>query len=408
MHQEGLVTGAQLCVLDKQGTQLVDGAVGSLGGLKTHETLRRNDLIVGHFCTKAITATLAHLMVELGYLTYDEPVCLRIWTSFCPFDDAPTTLFKVLKMHPNAIRQRWAWKRQITLRHILKHQAGMSLIVPTNLTIRSMMSCEESFRAYQYNADHPETTLLPESQPGESCQYHALSFGWLVAGTLCGAYALRHRLNEVTYDKVYTSLLLPKLSEQTVAAGFRPTGGSGDHVLALTVSTDIVKKVRRLQMDSSGNKSANEGADISNSYKGKEILLDPRVWNSQDAIDSNVPSVGGRFSAAGLAHFYHNLGNGRLLSENVWNEVSSSADLQATKIPGGQGTVCLGFGYQFFRFGPLERKSASAIGHAGGGGCIGLYHKPSGHSMALMLNNADRGHEVPLRILRTLIEQLRL
>lgn len=44
----------------------------------------------------------------------------------------------------------------------------------------------------------------------------------------------------------------------------------------------------------------------------------------------------------------------------------------------------------------------SGLGHAGVGGSIGFVHRPTGISMAVMLNKADGGQDVTLRILRVI------
>ena len=59
------------------------------------------------------------------------------------------------------------------------------------------------------------------------------------------------------------------------------------------------------------------------------LQLDPRIWNSADAIEANVPAAGGRFSAAGLAHFYADLE--RLLGTNLIDRVSQDQDAQSSR-----------------------------------------------------------------------------
>merc|ERR1712071_292244 len=100
----------------------------------------------------------------------------------------PTHLREELNLSKHEIQQRWEWKRQITLRHILNHSAGLWSAVPTRLTIQRLASCEECFWALEYHPHAPSETILPTREPGEASEYHFLSFGWLVAGSLCGAY----------------------------------------------------------------------------------------------------------------------------------------------------------------------------------------------------------------------------
>jgi hypothetical protein len=143
-----------------------------------------------------------------------------------------------------------------------------------------MASCENCFRSYEYNPDAPEQTLLPSREPGEKSEYHFMSFGWLVAGTLCGAYALKHNKDSATFEEVYADLLRPKLSDRTLKAEFRPLGGSGGHVLAQTVTSDIKASQimqRRREEDISGEKDGDEAkiqtATALKSFQGKEFLV---------------------------------------------------------------------------------------------------------------------------------------
>ena len=155
-----------------------------------------------------------------------------------------------------------------------------------------------------------------------------------------------------------------------------------------------------------------------------QFQLDPRIWNSQDAVDANVPAAGGRFSAVGLASFYHDLSSGILLEKDFVEKVVGSCNnalTTSTAISGLQGLTRLtddagsdnathtkmSMGYQLIK---TDRDASSGhsedvfsgVGHAGVGGSIGFFHRPTGISMAVMLNKADGGKDVTLRILRVI------
>ncbi len=137
-------------------------------------------------------------------------------------------------------------------------------------------------------------------------------------------------------------------------------------------------------------------------------------------MNANVPAAGGRFSAVGLASFYHDLSSERLLDRNFLDEVADSNTFTtSTSIAGLQGLTRLtndantddathtkmSMGYQLIK---TDRDAAandvffSGLGHAGVGGSIGFVHRPTGISMAVMLNKADGGQDVTLRILRVI------
>lgn len=148
--------------------------------------------------------------------------------------------------------------------------------------------------------------------------------------------------------------------------------------------------------------------------------LDPRIWNSQDALDANVPAAGGRFSAVGLANFYHDLASGRLLDKDFINQVAvTNGTLTTTtsmSIAGVQGVTRLtndgnaddlsqtkmSMGFQFIRTDRDAEDTFSGLGHAGVGGSIGFVHRPTGIAIAVMVNKADAKREVTMRILRVI------
>lgn len=283
LEEEGQLSGGQVCVIDKTGKIQVDVVAGSLGGLRSHIPMRHDALILGYSTTKAITATLAHLMVRDGYLSYDEPICERVWQQFCPYEEAPSHLHKDLKLPSEEVERRWRWKREVTLRHILNHCAGFWSAFPTKLTIKKMASCEQCVSGFEFNPDAPEETLLPTCQPSEGVQvYHFMSFGWLVAGTLCGAYKEKHGLANVTFQNVYEALLAPKLSEMTKNSGFNPLGASGKHILAQTVTADIkasemIQRRRQMEMENELSDEVSEAKKMMEMFEGKEFLVSKKV-----------------------------------------------------------------------------------------------------------------------------------
>jgi CubicO group peptidase (beta-lactamase class C family) len=420
-----------VCVIDKNGDYLANLSTGSLGGLKKHIPMQDNSLVLGYSCTKAIAATVAHVMVKEGYLDYDEPVCARIWPAFCPTEEPPGGLAAALELSEETVRARWAWKRGITLRHILMHQAGLWSSMPYTMTIKSMASCEACTAAFGYNPDEPEATLLPTREPGEKSEYHFMSFGWLVAGTVCGAYQLKHNSTTTTFEEVYEKVLGSKLSPKTRELGFCPCGGNSDgkFPVAQVVTSDIrassfIQQRRESQamgegLDDGEEKKEENGpqAEVMKSFQGKEFLLDSRIWNSSDALTANVPSAGGRFSAMGLAHFYHDLGvSGRILDNDILAKVSApvatenvvsalqGATVMSNDASSEEHRTSLGLGYQLISF----DKTANGFGHAGVGGSIGLHHQDSGLSIALMTNKADGGSEVTTTISRVIMKHFDL
>eukprot|EP00553_Chaetoceros_curvisetus_P015792 CAMPEP_0204648304 /NCGR_PEP_ID=MMETSP0718-20130828/7502_1 /ASSEMBLY_ACC=CAM_ASM_000674 /TAXON_ID=230516 /ORGANISM="Chaetoceros curvisetus" /LENGTH=406 /DNA_ID=CAMNT_0051671089 /DNA_START=98 /DNA_END=1318 /DNA_ORIENTATION=+ len=404
-----------------------------MGSLKKHLPLRSDSLILGFSVTKATAATLVHRMVQEGYMDYDEPICERIWPKFCPLSDAPDEFVRAVKDidgFDNTL-QRWKWKRSITLRHILTHTAGLFSAMPAKLSIKNLASCEICVEAFEYNRDRPGETILPSSVPGTECIYHYLSFGWLVAGCCTGAYFLRHG-KRVNYEEIYNDICAPLHSKSLKKAGFRPCGGGGgSHDMAYTdADVDISRMVQmrreaeamgeRLEtMLSSSNQddpASQRRRDLFRDMKGREFMLDPRIWNSADAINANVPAAGGRFSAKGIAIFYHELSRGNIIS----SDILSNATRVATEVDNGQllqGRTNMvsdntngeerskfGLGYQIIQL--PGKMDGSSFGHAGVGGSIGLHHMRSNISLGIMLNKADGDSDIAKNIIETISNHL--
>lgn len=417
---EQKIAGAQVCVLDRDGEILANVVGGHMGGLKSALPMRPDALILGYSCTKAIAATLAHVMVEQGYLTYDEPVCKSLWPEFCPTEHAPAGLAASLNVTEAEMNERWTWKRTITLRHILTHTSGLWSALPSRMSIKRMASCESCVEAFEFNSENPHETLLPTREPGEKSEYHYMSFGWLVAGTLCGAYQRKHQGAKLPFEQVYENFLVPKLSKETLLSGFRPCGGGEGFSMALTEADVSASRLLQLQREAKamgetsdqaeGAAASDASSKMREAMKGKEFLMDPRIWNCGDAVKANVPAAGGRFSATALAYFYRDLGtSGQILSAETLDKVSRVAaiehtanDLQGQTSMSNDQTegLALGLGYQLISMdGETE---PAAFGHAGVGGSIGFLHKESGVSVAVMLNKADGERDTAKTIVKAI------
>lgn len=405
------IAGAQVCLLNKEGDTLAHIVTGHLGSLKSHLSMRSDSLVLGFSVTKAISATLVHVMVEKGYMDYDEPICKRIWTNFCPTEDPPSEVLDAIA---------WRWKRSITLRHILTHTSGLWSATPYDLTIQKLSCCEICCKTFEYNNERLHDTLLPTHEPGSQCIYHPLSFGWLVAGCVIGAYSTKHG-QSISYREIYEELMLPRLSKTTKESGFHPCGGDlNSHDLAyfdaeVKISQFLQRKREaeemgeRLSIQSSENDFGTDMStntkmqDILKSIRGREFLLDVRIWNSRDGLIANVPSAGGRFTAKGLASFYNDLGSGRIVSsptldvittplveENGLQELQGQTVFSNSNIgkKSSSSKTSFALGYQILEL--PKNVGGTAIGHAGVGGSLGLLHIESGVSVGIMFNKSPQ------------------
>ena len=311
LQSDGVISGAQVCVVQHDNI-LAHCTLGNLGSLKSDIAVRSDSLFLGFSCTKAVATTLILKMVELKYLSLDEPICKRIWPKFAPSIHPPPELFDALDEDNATITKRWQWKRSITLRHILTHTSGLWFAAPSNLTIKSLASLESCAMAFNYDPSKPEHTILPISKPGMTCAYHYISFGWLVGGCVIGSYREKHAL-EKTYEEIFDEVC-GSLISSAVEAGFKPCGTKSTDNLALVDAEFDMTRQMQMRKESAAmgelveSEDSNASGDGSGStikvllqgIKGREWLLDPRIWNSHNAFSANVPAAGGRFSAKGM------------------------------------------------------------------------------------------------------------
>lgn len=431
LEKDKSINGAQVCVI-KDGKILTHNIRGNLGSLKNHIPCRSDTLFLGFSVTKATAATLANKMVELGYFTLDECICESVWPAFCPQEDPPEELLSCMKDVEN-ISERWAWKRKICLRHILTHSTGLWFAVPANLTIKSLASCEHCAKGFAYDKLRPEDTILPVYEPGTKCTYQYLSFGWLVAGCIIGAYQRRHKILK-SYKEIYEEILGDLHSKELQAAGYFPFGEEKDSGFDLACVENEVDLTKMIQMrreakamgetfeeigeDSEIVKTLKTRSALLEGIKGREFILDPRIWNSEDASVANVPSAGGRFSAKGIALFYQELGNGHILTSETLEEATKISVIEnglqelqgqtsiTSVAPESQtnATTKFGLGYQLITIDGAT--SGTAFGHAGVGGSIGFHHKESNTSVGIMFNKVGTNKQPAREIIQVLSKHL--
>lgn len=138
----GLETGLQVAAyLD--GKLVVDAWSG-IAKPETGEPVNGDTLFLTFSCSKAVTATVIHQLVEAGKLDYDAPVA-RYWPQFAAHG-----------------------KEAITVRHVLAHEAGIPQL-PRRLTLAQL--CDDQQMA------HVVENLKPIWTPGTKTGYHGVTYG---------------------------------------------------------------------------------------------------------------------------------------------------------------------------------------------------------------------------------------
>src|SRR5215470_6844789 len=137
--------GAAVCVYHR-GEKVVD----IWGGIKdaAGNPWKADTMSVSFSTTKGVTSTALHLLVDRGLLDYDDPVA-KFWPEFGR-----------------------EGKEQITVRHLLCHQAGL-------YRIRAMIDDASRMRDWAYMTDVLARSA-PAIPPGSASAYHRITYGWLV------------------------------------------------------------------------------------------------------------------------------------------------------------------------------------------------------------------------------------
>ena len=398
LQREGLVSAIQVCVVHN-GVVVVDVAVGPTDKLTSTEGSINNDIrsdsIFNSFsCTKALVATALHLLISEGKAAYDDKVS-KHWPAF-----------------------GGGGKSDITIEEMMSHRAGLHSLLPENLSLH--MLCDWSRMC----------SFFEEAKPSEGyddgmARYHALTYGWI-----CGR--LIEILNGgVPFSEfVRTRIAVPLGLENELVVGVpeewtRPTcdprhsektryhanrlvvlegAGSGGDVSKDEIqnmirriqertkktkrakqtrrTTTTVKKTTTTTTDGTTNpvpaskvkkktkqeKMEEMMSEMLESFKGKEWMLDQRMWNARRVRSATIPAANGHFSARALAIFYSALlQDGTILStETLQRAIKLSAkDYFAEDSE-------FGLGYKRHKYLDDSGHERIGFGHAGAGGSIGL------------------------------------
>ena len=166
LEREGQVVGLQLCVL-KDGEEVANIAAGTLG-VANSRPVTSSTLFNIFSVSKGALAVCALRLVQDGSIgSLDNPVC--------------------------KYRPAFATKPNITVRHLLTHQSGLSNVYPENATLDTLLDWSTMTT---FMAEHAE----PSHEPGEETQYHALTYAWLVGGLI-------EQLTGRPYEELFEGLL---------------------------------------------------------------------------------------------------------------------------------------------------------------------------------------------------------
>ncbi|HEX2316015.1 MAG TPA: serine hydrolase domain-containing protein [Thermomonospora sp.] len=304
-------------------------------------------------CTKALTATAALLLAERGAYDLEAPVA-GWWPEFAA-----------------------EGKDRVTAEQVLSHQAGLPALARP---VSAEEAADPAAMAAMLAAQAPEWT------PGETHGYHALTFGWLAgeivrrhAGRPVGAFVREEFAGDLDLwigSPPEVVERAAKLTARRPAAARdlgpapaepQPTGANGDTALAR------LARATREQIDLM-NRAFN------NPHPGKGGYNNPVV------LAAGWPGAGMVTTATGLAGFYRDLIAGRVLRPETLREALRPRVSGPDRVMLNDSAFGLGYMRPSMSYFTPAAGAATAFGHNGAGGSLGLGDVEAGIAVAYLPN----------------------
>jgi CubicO group peptidase (beta-lactamase class C family) len=207
----GLHHGAQLAVY-RDEELVVDLAGGTLG--PGREQAGPDSRFFLFSCTKPYAAACVHHLIDRDRIGLDDPI-VEHWPSFAHGD---------------------VGKEAVTVRHVLSHQAGLPAV--------DADGDPEVWDDPDALAESVEAAEL-DFQPGETAEYHAFSFGWLlgelvrqVTGQRIDRYACENVFRPLGMERTHIGLPDHEPHDVATLTGFDPTDTLVDDEGAVDVTNE--------------------------------------------------------------------------------------------------------------------------------------------------------------------------
>lgn len=300
-------------------------------------------LALGYSTGKALLATLAHRLVEQGWLHYDQPL-VHHWPEFGQHG-----------------------KSQITLRHLLSHQSGLH-------DIRHQIADAHEMLDWSHMATRM-AQMQPQFAPGTQVAYQALTYGYLLG------HVLEKATNRPLADLLAEELAAPlDLKDQLF---FGVPKSELDRVARLDRTTLAKPKATRDEAASppwmSFIQRAQDWHSKGASWLGhdtqamSDALYPPGISRfdvySDEALQACMPSLNGVMTVTALMQHYTRLaaqGRGYLSRQtfDALSEVQSDAQDRVMPLPMNWR---LGY-HRVLTLGKTAPRGLAHIGYNGSGG----------------------------------------
>jgi CubicO group peptidase (beta-lactamase class C family) len=320
-----------------RGETIVDIWTGYADGRSTRRWTPET-LAISFSTTKGVASTIIHRLADRGELRYDEPVA-TYWPEFAV-----------------------GGKERVTVRHLLTHRAGLHsvrAVAPRAEDLLDHVGLEHKLAARAVHA------------PSERSAYHAITYGWLLAGLarrITGAGLAELARTEVTEPLGITGLHIgvPDEAREFVA---EPTGSA---LRQFGTGADFTQRLWGRYRVTRTTIDALHVPGFHRLFEGS----DPPIWHTE------MPAVNGVISARALADLYTPLANGGrgYLSRERLLELGRVQVRTSDAVLGMRMRWRLGYHQAFGSGGRM------AFGHYGYGGSGGWADPETGLAVGFVTN----------------------
>jgi len=336
--------GGGALVVRLRGETVVDLCTGWADRAHTR-AWQPETLALSFSTTKGVASTVIHRLAERGELAYDEPVA-TYWPEFAA-----------------------GGKGRITVRDLLTHRAGL-------WSVRAVAERPEDL--LDHLAMEERLAARAVEAPTERSAYHAITYGWLVAGLarrVTGGRGLAELVRTEVAEPLGVDGLHIGVDETAREFVAQPVGSALRHLGA--ASRYITPALTSIAPTRAAH-DALIAPGFHELFEGSE----PSIWTTE------MPAVNGALSADALARMYGALANrgeengARLLSPETVRDLGRVHVRTADGVLGLRMRWRLGY-HQAFGTG---RRAPKAFGHYGYGGSGGWADPDVGLSLGFVTN----------------------
>jgi CubicO group peptidase (beta-lactamase class C family) len=336
--------GGGALVVRRRGETVLDLCTGWADRAHT-QAWTPETLALSFSTTKGIASTVIHRLAERGELAYDEPIA-TYWPEFAA-----------------------GGKERVTVRDLLTHRAGL-------WSVRAVAERPEDL--LDHLAMEERLAARTVRAPTRRSAYHAITYGWLVAGLarrVTGGRGLAELVRTEVAEPLGVEGLHIGVNEtarehiaQPVGSGLRTLGAASRYITLLLTGIK-------------GTRAAHDALiapGFHELFEGSE----PSIWTTE------MPAVNGALSADALARMYGALANGgedagaRLLSGKTVRDLGRVHVRSSDVVLGIRMRWRLGYHHAF----GTGRQAPLAFGHYGYGGSGGWADPDLGLSLGYVTN----------------------